>query len=177
MSVGKFGLGYEIFRIAKLFSMSILTGMAGLKAATDMARAVRDGLKSGQIKGDDIAGRIGEIYDYIVDSKDALVDAKDEVQTLKDQVKTLETELNRRKGMKFADGAYWTKDDGAFCQLCWESENKMIRLSIIERPMVQPPSELVWFTCFFHDNTRIPLPSTLKAYRKELIAQGTLEFD
>ena len=52
--------------------MSILSGMTGLKAAADLTRMLRDGLKTGQVRGDDIAGRIGEIYDYIVDSKDDL---------------------------------------------------------------------------------------------------------
>jgi len=70
--------------------MNILAGMSGLKAAADMTRALRDGLEAGSIKQDEIAGRIGEIYDYIIDSKDALVDAKEEIENLKAQVASLE---------------------------------------------------------------------------------------
>jgi hypothetical protein len=35
------------------------------------------------LKPEEIPFRMGEIYDYIVDSKDALVDAKDEISKLK----------------------------------------------------------------------------------------------
>jgi hypothetical protein len=147
--------------------MSILTGMAGLKAATDMARSLRDGLKSGQVQGDDIAGRIGEIYDYIVDSKDALVEAKDEIQELKEQNRTLETELKRRKAMKYAMGCYWTKDDGPFCPICWDSDSKTTRLTIASHVLEEVPTEYTkWLNCYFHNGLLIPIPRDNETYEK-----------
>jgi hypothetical protein len=155
--------------------MSILSGMTGLKAAADLTRALRDGLKSGQIRGDDISGRIGEIYDYIVDSKDALVEAKDEIHELKEKVTYLGSRLDQRDAMKFVNGAYWTKTDGPFCQICWESETKAIRLSKpIVRIVAAPPTENVWYTCYFHQELRIPLPERLAEFREKLSAEGRL---
>lgn len=61
----------------------------------DLTKSLRGGLKTGQIKPDEIAGRIGEIYDYIIDSKAALVEAQEESLQLTDQIRKLQdaTEL------------------------------------------------------------------------------------
>ncbi len=62
--------------------MNIVAGLGGIKAAAEMTKALRDGIKAGQIKADEIAGRIGEIYDYIIDSKAALIEAQSEIKAL-----------------------------------------------------------------------------------------------
>src|SRR5712692_8325584 len=102
--------------------MIILTGITGLKAAADLTRMLRDGLKSGQIKGDDVAGRIGEIYDYIVDSKDALVEAKDEIQELKAQVAAFNDEKAFRDSLEFDPGGIYKrqgpKGEELYCSAC-----------------------------------------------------------
>ena len=67
--------------------MGIATGLSALKTGTDLLRVLRDRLKSGEVKGEEVIGRIGEIYDYIVDSKDSLVDAKDEIHDLKEKLR------------------------------------------------------------------------------------------
>jgi hypothetical protein len=66
--------------------MDIASGLAALKTASDLTRSLRDAVKSGGIKDDEISGRIGEIYDYIIDSKAALIDASEEIHNLKGQV-------------------------------------------------------------------------------------------
>jgi hypothetical protein len=136
--------------------MSLVTGLSALSAATSLTRSLRDGLKSGTIKGDEIAGRIGEIYDHIVDSKDALVEARDEIQELKNQLHSSHTErrklidkANEEKQFEFRYGVYWrmyttgspveteeaergnpctTFWDGPFCPLCKDSDEKNVRL-------------------------------------------------
>ena len=93
----------------------------------------------------------------------------------KQKVTELEARLKRREAMRFAHGAYWTKDDGAFCQLCWESEGKTIRLC---RPIVRivpaPPTDNVWYTCYFHQEVRVALPEELQTFREKLIEEGRL---
>ena len=69
--------------------MTIAAGLSGLKAAADMTKMLRDGLKAGSIKPDEIAGRIGEIYDYIIDSRVALNDAQEEIRSLKQQLDSM----------------------------------------------------------------------------------------
>jgi hypothetical protein len=112
--------------------MNIAAGLSGLKSATDLIRALRDGLKAGTIEQDQLSGRIGEIYDYIVDSKDALVDAKDAIETLKDELKRLKdvSELDSR--LQFDGRVRWLtvddKWDGPFCPICWEQSRQLVRL-------------------------------------------------
>ncbi len=116
--------------------MDILTGMSGLKTATDLLRSLRDALKSGQIKPDEVAGRIGEIYDYIVESKDALVDAKDEIQELKDKLSSLEHTKEVNDSLEFDGKVYWKKDDPdhPFCPTCWDVNKQLVRLSQWDEP-------------------------------------------
>jgi len=100
---------------------------------------LRDRLKSGEVKGEEVIGRIGEIYDYIVDSKDALVDAKDEVHDLKEKLRDAEAKLLAaddfeafRKSLTYheSDGTWLRTVDGiteGYCGACL-NEGKRIRL-------------------------------------------------
>ena len=157
----------------RLVRMSIAAGMAALRTGVELTRSLRDGLKAGQIKGDEVAGRIGEIYDNIVDSKNALSDAKDEIQTLKKKVSELEAELSRRLAMKFAYGAYWTREDGPFCPLCWDAGNKPIRLLSLLGIKRKDSDDLV-YTCNFHNDMRIGLPESLREFREKLVTDGLI---
>ncbi len=131
--------------------MNIAAGMTALKAGADLTRTLRDGLKSGTIKGDEIAGRIGEIYDYIVDSKDALLDAKDEIENLKTQLKAANdlTELAAR--LDFDGHVYWLraedKWEGPFCPVCWDGNRQLVRL---EHGRANHDSMLGSFDCNIH---------------------------
>jgi hypothetical protein len=125
--------------------MNIAAGLSGLNAAVTMTKALRDGLKSGQIKPDEIAGRIGEIYDYIIDSKVALVDAQSEVMDLQREVQALKQELETKRSLNVEDGVYWQIHqvagegpggepehyghwDGPFCPTCFDADAKLVRL-------------------------------------------------
>ena len=114
--------------------MSITAGLAGVKAAVDLARTLRDAAKSGTLKPDEFAGRVGEIYDYIVDSKDALVEAKDEIQELKTRLNALDTR-NQIDGDLEHDGyVFWRIHEGGtrtgpYCVYCWRKENILVPLT------------------------------------------------
>lgn len=107
--------------------MDIMAGLGALKAATDLTRSLRDRAKSGEVKPDEIAGRIGEIYDYIVDSKDSLVDAKDTIAALREENRRLKEKLHQKASVSYHEGAIWQKlesgaEDGPFCPSCWTDE-------------------------------------------------------
>jgi hypothetical protein len=112
--------------------VTILAGLGGLKAAADMIRALRDGLKAGTINGDEIAGRVGEIYDYIIDSKDALVDAKDEIEMMKKELADLRETRSLGASLQHDGKVYWIPKggrwDGPFCSRCWDVDGKLVRL-------------------------------------------------
>src|SRR6185437_3614511 len=103
--------------------MNIAGGLSALKTSTDLLRSLRDRLKSGEAKGEEVIGRIGEIYDYIVESKDALVDAKDEIYALKEK-------LRARNKYEYRFNVLWRKGDdgkyiGPFCPICKGNDKEM----------------------------------------------------
>jgi hypothetical protein len=104
--------------------MSIAAGASALKTAVDLARSLRDAAKRGEIKQEEFAGRVGEIYDYIIDSKDALVEAKDEISNLKADL----AEARKDRNVFLEGNVYWEKHDdgrtdGSLCPSCWGLKN------------------------------------------------------
>jgi hypothetical protein len=130
--------------------MDLISGLSGLRAAVELTRALRDAAKAGDIKPDEFAGRVGEIYDYIADSKDALIDAKDQIRDLKDEIRKLNAAAEEEQQFQFLHGVYWKpyevrvhdeefeainnaekweiRWDGPFCPLCKDDIGKIIRL-------------------------------------------------
>jgi hypothetical protein len=110
------GLSLRVHVPFRIIPMDIATGLSALKTSTDLLRALRDRLKSDDVKREEVIGRIGEIYDYIVESKDALVDAKDEIHQLKDK-------LRNKTMYEHRFNAVWRRIDeggyiGPFCPIC-----------------------------------------------------------
>jgi len=96
--------------------MDLATGLSALNSSRELLRALRERLKNEDLKREEVIGRIGEIYDYIVDSKDALVDAKDEIYALKEK-------LARKNQYEHRFSVLWRKGDdgkyvGPFCPIC-----------------------------------------------------------
>lgn len=56
--------------------------MAALKTAADLTRSLREAAKAGSLKPDEFAGRVAEVYDYIIDSKEALLSAQEMISRL-----------------------------------------------------------------------------------------------
>ena len=129
--------------------MNILEGAAALKTAFDLTRQLRDAAKAGAIKPEEFAGRVGEIYDYINDSKGALSDVKDEIRDLKDQLRAIKEAADEEKRFVFMHGVYWrtssvllldkdengdrkkgTHWDGPFCPICKDVNGNAVRLKM-----------------------------------------------
>lgn len=56
---------------------------------------------------------------------------------LKERISELESELNKKKEVQWEDPFYWAtvdgKKEGPFCQKCYDSDGKIIRLQKIEK--------------------------------------------
>ena len=116
--------------------MGIVSGLAGLKAAAELTKTLREAAKAGSLKPDEFAGRVGEIYDYIVDSKDALVEAKDEIQDLKNRLQAVNSHSEIDNELKHDGFVFWRnhadgKHSGPYCLYCWRKENTLIPLTHI----------------------------------------------
>jgi hypothetical protein len=109
-----------------MFDLAIITGaLGGLKTASDLIKNVRDGVKSRQMKLDEVDSRISEVYNHIVDAKAALNDAKDEITVLRAEVAKLK---DLEEGFEFRDNAYWRKDI-AYCPKCLKIDGKPVPLN------------------------------------------------
>jgi len=120
---------------------AIAAGFASLRTAAELTRLTRDALKSGADPAD-LAGRIAEIYDYIIDSKQALLAAQEEL------TRTM-AEIERLRSFRFHHSVSWRiisdgSEDGPFCPICVAQQTDM-RLMIRN---VVPADQSVWlFSC------------------------------
>lgn len=116
--------------------MTFAAGLASLKAAADLTKTMRDAAKAGTLEPAEFLGRVGEIYDYIIDSRAALVDAQEETQRLRDELNTLQKTSRLSRDLTFDGHVYWLKGDGPpYCPLCWDRDQMLVHLRNIETKM------------------------------------------
>ena len=116
--------------------LEISAGISALKSAADLAKTIRDGLKSGQINQSEIPGRIGEIYDYIIDSKAALLDSEEKNRDLKRRIEEYDSLNEIAADLEMVqDGRYYVRrserDQNVFvpyCPVCWGANKRLIPL-------------------------------------------------
>jgi hypothetical protein len=128
---------------------TISAGLTFVNTASTLLRNLRDGLKSGEIKQDELPGRIGEIYDCLNDSKAALLDSKDEMQQLQSKVRSLQDEKDFRDSLTYdVNGLYRRKTtsgvEEVYCSACLDGDNKRVRTT--EEGPCSPPS----LVCYIH---------------------------
>jgi hypothetical protein len=140
--------------LVKSVRMSITAGLSSIKTAAEMLKMLRDGLKEGRIQPDEIAGRIGEMYDYIIDSKAALLEVQEELDQLKAEVKELKDKRSLGASLDFDGRVYWIakgdKWEGPFCPICWHEKTNLVRLDH-QRSQFQDPLDAS-FWCNIHRN-------------------------
>ena len=80
-----------------------------------------------------------------------------------------------------AYGAYWTREGGPFCQLCWEHDGKAITLlratpvrQVVRAPAEQLMNAEVAFTCNYHRDVNIALPADIISFRQQLVQDGRI---
>jgi chromosome segregation ATPase len=108
-----------------MFEITVITGaLGGLKTASDLLKTLRDGIKSKQIKLDEVASRISEAFDHIVEAKAALNDANDEISRLQAEL----TKLKDLDNYELRDNAYW-RSGFAYCPKCLKIDLKAVPLN------------------------------------------------
>lgn len=73
-----------------------------------------------------------ELQETMMSLREAVVNARDETLELRGRVRELEAELQSSAAMNFERPVYWRtagdRQDGPFCQACWDKEHKAVRL-------------------------------------------------
>lgn len=69
-----------------------------------------------------------EVQEKILELREATLRAQEENLELKAKVALLEEKLQLRNNVVWKKPSYWVDKDGPFCQKCYDSEQKLIRL-------------------------------------------------
>ena len=159
---------------------AIKLGLELTKTAGELLKGIKDRYASGKIDKNELEAKLGDILECINGSRQALFDASEHVHTLNHEIRDLTEQLKKRASMKYAGGAYWKVDDGPFCQVCWDSEEKQIRM-VVGRPRTDGTHS---FQCHIHNfhsavkDCTIYAPSPEpKLMLENLKKEGKLVFD
>jgi len=137
--------------------MELLSGLAGLKTASDLTTLVRERLGSRDVKLDEVVARIIEIQGLISDGRTALIDVQEqlleknrEISNLEQMCTKLTDQLAKRSKGRVHDSAVWKvledgTEEGPYCPNCFET--KMIFIQA--RPGVAN-DEWALFHCIEH---------------------------
>ena len=78
-----------------------------------------------------------EAQGKITELRESAISLREENIQLRERIKELENKLNLKENLYYEKPYYWLKDgdnkDGPFCQKCYDSESKLIRLQILKR--------------------------------------------
>ena len=140
-------------------AMDLVTGLTGLKTASDLVTRVRDALASRDVKLDEVLARIIEIQGLISDGRTALIDAQEDILSKNREISALEKEnqklqgqLSKKQQGRIHDNAVWKQledgtEEGPYCPNCYEKTGNFIqphRLALNDG--------LVAFSCTEHHN-------------------------
>ncbi|MGA2937142.1 MAG: hypothetical protein ABSF52_08605 [Syntrophobacteraceae bacterium] len=77
-----------------------------------------------------------EAQEKLIEYREAIMALHEENLTLKAKIKQLEENLSIKQGLTFDGRSYWlskeNQKDGPYCQVCFDSKSKLIRLQSIE---------------------------------------------
>jgi hypothetical protein len=108
----------------------ISTVLASIKAASDIARTIREsGLTLEQAE---YKLKLAELIDKLVDAKIHIASIQEILLEKEHSMKELEKALEIQGKIAYEPPSYWlnrgSRREGPFCQQCYDSSRKMIRL-------------------------------------------------
>jgi hypothetical protein len=134
--------------------MTLATGLATLKTASDLAVRIREALNSREVKLDEVLARVIEIQELILEGRGALIDAQEqlfskneELDGFRRQIHELQAAAAKTQDLTFMHGVYWRAFDidrgemdhegnayvevhysGPFCPTCYDADAKAVRM-------------------------------------------------
>jgi hypothetical protein len=111
---------------------AISTVLSSIKAATDIAKIVREsGLTLEQAE---YKLKLAELVEKLADAKLQIASVQEVIDERDRKIKELENAANIRGKLSFAPPYYWLtaedgNRDGPYCQQCYDSAAKLIRLT------------------------------------------------
>ncbi len=111
--------------------LTAVTAVLGnLKTATDIAKFIKDSDIS--LDKAETKLKLSELINALADAKLEVVNVREELSQAESRVRELETELQVQGSIRWQEPLYWLDvkgaPDGPFCQHCYDSARKLIRL-------------------------------------------------
>ena len=109
---------------------TISAALGSIKAATDIAKLIKDSGSS--LEKAEVKLQIAELISSLADAKIDLAGVQFELLEKDQEIDNLKNLLNTKESVVWEKPYYWKmvddKKDGPFCQKCYDSESKLIRL-------------------------------------------------
>lgn len=109
---------------------SIAAAFSSIKAATDIAKAIREGAIALEKAEDKL--KLAELIDKLVDAKLQIASIQESIMEKEERIRELEKQAEIRGKIIYEAPYYWldngSRKDGPYCQQCYDSEKKLIRL-------------------------------------------------
>lgn len=112
---------------------SIVSALSGIKAATDIAKLIKDAGVT--LEAADHKLQIAELVGALADSKMALVEIQDLLRDKDDQINSLKDSLKTKLTLIRHNDAYYEKDEhgkasgSPYCSPCFEKHNIIVHIN------------------------------------------------
>ena len=112
---------------------SIVTALSGVKAATDIAKLIKDSGIS--LEAADHKLQIAELVGALADAKMALVEVQDTIRLKDEEIASLNEALKIKKSLVRHNDSYYETDengnpvDAPYCSHCLETKNVAVHIN------------------------------------------------
>jgi hypothetical protein len=114
---------------------AITSIIASLKTATDIARLIKDSNLS--LEKAETKLKLAELISALAEAKIEFAELQKLMSEKDDKINRLEKALEIKQKIHYEAPYYWlddnTKKEGPFCQTCYDSKGKLIRLQGVEQ--------------------------------------------
>lgn len=109
---------------------TISTALSAVKTATDIAKLIKDSDVS--LEQAEVKLKLAELISALADAKIEIADFQELLLEKDKEISKLKAADDLLKKITWDKPYYWVKNDnerdGPFCQNCWDSDEKLIRL-------------------------------------------------
>jgi hypothetical protein len=109
---------------------SVTAVLGSLKTATEIAKLIKDSDVSFEKAESKL--KLADLISALADAKLEVVGVQQAVADAEARIRELEKQLQTHENLKWKEPTYWLegegKSDGPFCQKCYDTERKLVRL-------------------------------------------------
>ena len=114
---------------------TISTVLSSIKTATDIAKLIKSSTTT--LEEAEVKLKFAELIGALADVKIEVSEIQEQLIAKNEKIKELEGEQKLNNEITFEDDKYWLeskgKKDGPYCQCCYDTEKKLVRLIYCQR--------------------------------------------